>query len=197
MNKEITYLKNGTVEIVDESGNVKRRVNEDNIEEILAKENKVEHSEKIINEILSELEECNHFDSNCNKLLKVLPIFIALHIVITLLLGSPITASFLGSIVFGVIGSGVIQVAKGFGRKSKKGLKAKLDFAGKLKQVYKNELDESIIKTSSLKFDKRVENEVVPIMHSEGLEKRVINKMNSVYTEAYNNEKLLVRTRKK
>ena len=34
-------------------------------------------------------------------------------------------------------------------------------------------------------------------MHSEGLEKKVINKMNNVYTNAYNNEKLLVRTRKK
>ena len=132
-----------------------------------------------------------------NKLLKVLPIFIALHIVITLLLGSPIIASFLGSIVFGGIGAGIIQVAKGFGRKSEKGLKAKLHFADKLKQVYKNELDESIIKSNLLEFDKRAENEVVPIMHSVGLEKRVINKMNRVYTEAYNNEKLLVRTRKK
>lgn len=197
MNKEITYLNNGIVEIVDEFGNVKRRVNEDNIEEILDKENKVEHLEKIINEILSELKECNQFDLKCNKLLKVLPVFIALHIVITLLLGSPITASFLGSIIFGGIGAVIIQVAKGVGRKSEKGLKAKLHFADKLKQVYKNELDESIIKSNLLQFDKRVENEVVPIMHSEGLEKRVINKMNRVYTDAYNNEKLLVRTRKK
>ena len=43
MNKEITYLNNGIIEIIDKFGNVERRVNEDNIEEILAKENKVEH----------------------------------------------------------------------------------------------------------------------------------------------------------
>lgn len=53
MNKEMIYLDSSTIGVSDENGKITKRIYEDNIEDILAQENKVE----LINETINELEE--------------------------------------------------------------------------------------------------------------------------------------------
>ena len=49
MNKEMIYLDSSTIGVSDENGKITKRIYEDNIEDILAQENKVELINETIN----------------------------------------------------------------------------------------------------------------------------------------------------
>ncbi|MBO5096003.1 MAG: hypothetical protein J6B98_03935 [Bacilli bacterium] len=198
MNKSVEYLDDGLVQIEDEFGNVNKRLNEDNIEEILAIENKLEH----VKNHIKELKQCL-FDYNClgkkyNFIKKLIPVLIVAHVLTTYLIGATVTGIIVGTLSFSGMCYVIIGIANNKLKKAKNGINAELEFINSLQEEYQQELDEKLINSKVRYNDKILDNKIIPIKYYENLDEQVIEEINSVYSEAYNSkEKPFTRTRQK
>lgn len=195
MIKEIVYLGNGIVNVVDDNGNSTKKLDEKNLLDILETENKLENIRLIINNLQNEIKECKKFDSNCIKLFKFLPVLIVLHIIITLLLGVTMPYVIGGALFFTATSTLLTGVSKKYNNKIQKRLNDKLRISRDFQQKYEKELNESTLKSSiNIKNDDIVNkvNQVIPIKYSEYFDENIVNDINLKYEE-----KVLTRTRKR
>lgn len=201
MNKEIIYLDECTVGVSDENGNIKKRVNDNNIEEILAEENKIESIKEPINLLKQIIEVRKIDDKNASLYLKLQPVAVIALIIIDLIIGAKLSYILLSSVLFIGICSTILGVFKKINKKKLNGYEAELKLAEEYLHEYEEELKQSLLESKSLDnevLSKSNLNEIIPIAYSDGLDDFIEEELEQAYKDGYKyKEKTLTRTRKR
>ena len=202
MNKDIIYLDSNTVGISDNKGKISKRTYEDNIEDILADENKVELINEIISDLKNEIVDKKSFEWFLKTFLKCqILVFIAV-VIVLIALKATIPSLIITSLLIPSLYAGALNIIKKFNNKKLNALNGKLELANKLQEEYKKDLENSLIKSNGLSKvpeEKLLVNEVASIAYSESLDDYVIEDLNNAYNDAYKvkEDKPFTRTRKK
>lgn len=202
INKDIIYLDSNSIGVSDNEGNIKKRTYENNIEDILAKENKVEIINEIVCDLKKDIEDRKGLAYFCKNYLRFQPIVYIIVNVLVIALGSPVIETLSISTLLMSILCSTVAIVKRNNKKKLNGSTAELKLAEQFQEDYQNDLEISLIKNKELAKapeEKLLLNEIVSIAHSKGLDESVMNELNEVYNEAYyaKEERPFTRTRKK
>lgn len=204
MNKEIIYLDSSTVGVSDEKGKITKRIYEDNIEEVLAQENKVELINENINELEDKIEDNKNFGWFLNAFSKAQILVFILAIIVLIALNNPGILTIISGLLIPSLYTITLSIAKKINNKRFWGLNGKLECAKKIKKEFQKELEDTLLKSSVLSEvsqDKILVNEIIPIAYSENLDDKYLKELDMAYERtSYSEpekEKPLCRTRNK
>lgn len=204
MNKEMIYLDSSTIGVSDENGKITKRIYEDNIEDILAQENKVELINETINELEEKIEDNKNFGWFLNAFSKGQILVFILAIIVLIALKNPEIITIIGALLIPSLYTITLSIAKKINNKRFSGLSGKLECAKKIKKEFQKELEDILVKSnvlSEISQDKVLVNEIIPVAYSESLDDKYLKELDMAYEQSSycesEKEKALCRTRNK
>lgn len=195
------YLDSSTVGVSDEKGKITKRLYDNNIEDVLAQENKVELINETINELEEMIDDNKNFGWFLNAFSKAQILAFILAIIVLITLKNPGILTIISALIIPSLYTITLSIAKKINNKKYSGLKGKLECAKKIKKEFQKELEDTLLKSSILSEDKILINEIIPVAYSENLDDKYLKELDTAYERASysesEKEKPLCRTRNK
>ena len=195
------YLDSSTVGVSDEKGKITKRLYDNNIEDVLVQENKVELINETINELEEMIDDNKNFGWFLNAFSKAQILAFILAIIVLITLENPGILTIISALMIPSLYTITLSIAKKINNKKYSGLKGKLECAKKIKKEFQKELEDTLLKSSILSEDKILINEIIPVAYSENLDDKYLKELDMAYERtSYSEpekEKPLCRTRNK